>query len=101
MATQYFAERGIVCISRIDITTLCLLATATATAIQHSILFLNSKTSQGDNFSRCGTCNLYELQMYGAQGYHVFSGCNGVATLVLRGGATVLLEEVIPIYYLF
>eukprot|EP00026_Physarum_polycephalum_P003442 Phypoly_transcript_03453.p1 GENE.Phypoly_transcript_03453~~Phypoly_transcript_03453.p1 ORF type:complete len:568 (+),score=83.13 Phypoly_transcript_03453:30-1733(+) len=127
VATQYFAERGIVCVSRIDLASLTLLAKSTSAAIQRSLQFLPSaqdqaenenktrflrenntqtqatSTSQSENNSTSnenfpsaqilGTCREYAVKTIGAQTYHTFSGCEGVATLVLRGGSTSLLGE--------
>lgn len=127
MATQYFAERGIVCISRIDLATLNLLAKSTSATIQRSLQFLptihssihhspsneNPTTSSSPSFSSSpsssdhpdshkilpatqvlGTCRSYAVKTIGAQTYHVFDGCDDVATLVLRGGSSSLLGEV-------
>ena len=111
MATQYFAERGIVCISRIPLSTLVLLAKSTSTTIQRSLQYLPTKniTQQPPSTQNhphksspssqvLGTCREYAMRTIGAQTHHIFSGCTSVATLVLRGGSTSLLGEVPPFY---
>lgn len=83
-----------VCASRIDLATLRLISTATGASIQHSLLYLG-ETKDDSKGSVCGICESYEMKTFGNQSYHIFSGCTGgVATILLRGGATSLLAEV-------
>ncbi|KAH0472253.1 MAG: hypothetical protein KVP17_004698 [Porospora cf. gigantea B] len=88
LATQFFADRGMFCAGRVSEDDLMRTAKATGAQIQTTVRQLSLDV--------LGTCGVFEERQIGSERYNMFRKCphTVTSTLVLRGGATQLLDEV-------
>ena len=88
LATQYFADNGIFCSGRVDPEDLNRVIKAVGGSIQTSVSDLNPE--------HLGTCGIFEEKQIGNERYNLFTECSNTktCTLVLRGGANQVIEEV-------
>ncbi|KAF0270016.1 hypothetical protein FOG51_00780 [Hanseniaspora uvarum] len=88
LATQYFADNGIFCSGRVDPEDLNRVIKAVGGSIQTSVSDLKPE--------HLGTCGIFEEKQIGNERYNLFTECSNTktCTLVLRGGANQVIEEV-------
>lgn len=88
LATQYFADNGIFCSGRVDPEDLNRVIKAVGGSIQTSVSDLKPE--------HLGTCGIFEEKQIGNERYNLFTECANTktCTLVLRGGANQVIEEV-------
>ncbi|ODV63228.1 chaperonin-containing T-complex subunit CCT7 [Ascoidea rubescens DSM 1968] len=89
LATQYFADRNIFCAGRVASEDLDRTIMAVGGSIQSSV-------SDIDPAAHLGNCDLFEEIQLGNERYNIFTGCHNAktCTLILRGGAEQVIEEV-------
>jgi T-complex protein 1 subunit eta len=86
LATQYFAERGILCGGRVSNDDMTRISRGTSARILTSISDICSFT--------LGKCNLIEERQIGNERFLILSGCKVESvTIILRGASENLLEE--------
>jgi T-complex protein 1 subunit eta len=86
LATQYFAERGIICGGRISDDDLAKISKGTGAKILSSDLNFN--------LNYCGKCKILEEKQIGKERFIVLTGCPiEITTIIIRGGNMKLLEE--------
>lgn len=86
LATQYFAERDIICGGRVSDDDISKISKGTGAKILSSDL----------NFTSiyCGKCKILEERQIGNERFIVLTGCPiEIATIIIRGGNMKLLEE--------
>lgn len=88
LATQYFADRNIFCAGRVSSKDMERTLKAVGGALQ--------STTSDIRAEHLGTCELFEEVQIGGERYNLFRGCPKAqtCTLVLRGGAQQIIEEV-------
>ncbi|CAI8497389.1 unnamed protein product [Hanseniaspora opuntiae] len=88
LATQYFADNGIFCSGRVAPEDLNRVIKAVGGSIQTSVSDLKEE--------HLGTCGVFEEKQIGNERYNLFTECTNTktCTLVLRGGANQVIEEV-------
>ncbi|SGZ38043.1 probable T-complex protein 1 subunit eta [Hanseniaspora guilliermondii] len=88
LATQYFADHGIFCSGRVAPEDLNRVIKAVGGSIQTSVSDLKEE--------HLGTCGVFEEKQIGNERYNLFTECTNTktCTLVLRGGANQVIEEV-------
>lgn len=88
LATQYFADNGIFCSGRVASEDLNRVIKAVGGSIQTSVSDLKEE--------HLGTCGVFEEKQIGNERYNLFTNCTNTktCTLVLRGGANQVIEEV-------
>lgn len=88
LATQYFADNGIFCSGRVAPEDLNRVIKAVGGSIQTSVSDLKEE--------HLGTCGVFEEKQIGNERYNLFTQCTNTktCTLVLRGGANQVIEEV-------
>lgn len=88
LATQYFADRNIFCAGRVSSEDI----NRTLKAVGGSVLSTTSDIKP----EHLGTCELFEEVQIGNERYNLFTGCPQAktCTLILRGGAEQIIEEV-------
>ncbi|ONM05600.1 hypothetical protein ZEAMMB73_Zm00001d032634 [Zea mays] len=81
LATQYFADRDILCARRVTEEDLQRVAAATGGTVQTSVNNVINDV--------IGSCEVFEEKQVGNERFNIFSGCPSgqTATIVLRGGA--------------
>ncbi|XBW37757.1 hypothetical protein QEN19_003338 [Hanseniaspora menglaensis] len=89
LATQYFADNGIFCSGRVGADDLERVIKAVGGSIQTSVSDLIPE-------EHLGTCGTFEEKQIGNERYNMFTECKNTktCTLVLRGGANQVIEEV-------
>jgi len=86
LATQYFAERGVVSGGRIPIDDLSKISKGTGAQLISSCNKINS--------SNFGKCKILEEKQIGKEKFIIFAGCpKESATIIIRGGNKKLLDE--------
>nr|UXY87775.1 T-complex protein1 eta SU [Cryptomonas curvata] len=86
LATQYFAERGILCGGRVSSDDMTRISRGTSAQIVTSITDININT--------LGKCNLIEEKQIGNERFLILLGCKIESiTIILRGASENLLEE--------
>ncbi|ODV83100.1 hypothetical protein CANARDRAFT_30328 [[Candida] arabinofermentans NRRL YB-2248] len=88
LATQFFADRGIFCAGRIGFQDMDRIISAVGGSIQ--------TTTSDIKMEHLGTCEIFEEVQIGNERYNLFQGCpiSKTCTLILRGGANQVIEEV-------
>lgn len=86
LATQYFAERGMICCGRLSNDDIVRISKGTGARLISSVSNINCRT--------VGKCGILEEKQIGNERFVVFLGCSTEAiTIVLRGGSVKLLDE--------
>lgn len=87
VATQYFADRDMICAGRVVDEDLQRTMKSCGGAIQSTVHDLNDET--------LGTCETFEERQIGGERFNIFSGCpkSKSCTIILRGGAEQFMEE--------
>ncbi len=86
LATQYFAERGILCGGRLSNDEMIRMSRGTGAQIISSI--------QNINLASLGKCGILEEKQIGHERFIILLGCSFTTiTIILRGGSEKLLEE--------
>lgn len=88
LATQYFADRNILCAGRVGADDMNRVIQAVGGAIQ--------STTNDIHDEHLGTCEVFEEIQIGSERYNLFKGCPNAktSTLLLRGGAEQVIAEV-------
>ncbi len=88
LATQYFADRNIFCAGRVAAEDMNRTLKAVGGSVQ--------STTSDIKAEHLGTCEIFEEVQIGGERYNLFKGCPEAktCTLILRGGAEQIIEEV-------